>query len=127
MIEDLRKSTHLVSEEAVLSGYETGAGEAMFLEPVKARHLMESVSVTSDVSAEARREVLDEELARTIRLQEAWQRLAESRSDALAESHERFRRALERRRLAPRYRAVRPAVPMDLLAAFVLLPDRGSA
>jgi superfamily II DNA or RNA helicase len=127
VIEDLRRHTHLFSEEAVISGYEVGKGEAVVLEPRKARHMMESATVSSDLSVEARREVLGEELSRTIRLRHTWQTLAESQAEAHAESHERFRRALERRRSAARYHAVTPAVPMDLLAVFVLLPERGPA
>jgi hypothetical protein len=50
--------------------------------------------------------------------------VAEARAFALAESHERFRRALERRKkTSARYRAAAPAVPMDLVGLFVLLPE----
>lgn len=128
VIEDTRRSVRLVAEEAVLRGYEGNAGDRRFLEADRVKTLMETATVSSDVSAETRRDFLSLEIREAAGLDDEWARVAEARAAALAESHERFRRVLDRRRsTTPRYRAVLPAPPMDLVALFVLLPETGAA
>lgn len=110
----------------MLCGYEGNAGDRKLLEADRVRSLMETVTVSSDLSAEARRDLLSREIGEAAGLHDEWIRTADSRAAALAESHERFRRVLEKRSTtAPRYRAVLPAAPMDLVALFVLLPETG--
>lgn len=124
IVEDTRKGVRLVAEEAVLCGYEGSAQERRFLSDEKARSLMANASASSDLSDEARRETVTREIADVAGLEAEWLRVAEARASALAESHERFRRALERRKTtSARYRAAAPAVPMDLVGLFVLLPE----
>jgi len=127
VIRDHRKGTHLVAEETLLAGCEGSAPSLRVLDPEEAGAIMARVSVSSDLSAEARSEALERALAEVASLRAEWDRMAESRGKALAESHERFRRALERRRsVSPRYQAVTPVVPMDLVAVYVVLPEAGA-
>lgn len=127
VIQDHRRGTHLVAEETLLAGCEGSAPSLRVLDPEEAGAIMARVSVSSDLSAEARSEALERALAEVASLRAEWDRMAESRGQALAASHERFRRALERRRsVSPRYQAVTPVVPMDLVAVFVVLPETGA-
>ncbi|MBE3129200.1 MAG: DEAD/DEAH box helicase, partial [Acidobacteria bacterium] len=82
ILEDTRKGVRLVAEEAVLCGYEGSARERRFLSDEKARSLMESASVSSDLSNEARREAVSRELADAIGLEAEWLRVARERAMA---------------------------------------------
>ncbi len=124
IVEDTRKGVRLVAEETVLCGYEGSAQDRKFLSEEKAHSLMENASASSDLSDEARRDIVAREIVDVAGLETEWLQVAEARAAALAESHERFRRALERRKTTTaRYRAAAPAVPMDLMGLFVLLPE----
>ena len=124
VIQDVRTTTRMVAEEAVLAGYEGPARDARMLPLERAKLLAETVSVSSDLSSEGRQDLLTAELTDVETLAPEWVRLAEARASEVADMHERFRRSLERRRfVAPRYSAVLPPVPMDLIAILVLLPE----
>lgn len=124
VIQDARSSTRLVAEEAVLAGYEGPARDARMLPPERTSLLTQAIKVSSDLSTEATRDLLDAELADVANLAPEWARLSEARASEVADMHERFRRSLERRRsVAPRYSAVLPPVPMDLIGVLVLLPE----
>ena len=121
VIEDKNGKHQLVAEEMLLWGYEGSPDQKVFIKGDKARELLRSARITSDLSPQARASFLENELKMLPTLKNDFDKVAEQRSQKLVEAHERFSRLMDKKK----FQVVYPVLPMDVMGIYILLPDRG--
>lgn len=119
VIEQSRSGQQIVAEEMLLWGWRGTPQNRAFLTHAEASALLGEVRATSDLSIQARASFLDNELKLLPGLDADFTRIAEQQSARLVAAHERFSALMDRQR----FQVVYPVLPMDLLGAYVLLPE----
>ena len=109
----------IVAEEMLLWGWRGTPDEREYLEHGQARVLLAEARASSNLSPEARKSFLENELTLLNRLGGEFDELAEEQSKRLVAAHERFSALMDKRR----YQVVYPVLPMDLMGIYVLLPE----
>jgi hypothetical protein len=119
VIEQSRTGQQIVAEEMLLWGWRGTPQTKSFLTHAEASALLGEVRASSDLSPQARASFLDNELKLLPGLDADFTRIAEQQSARLVAAHERFSALMDRQR----FQVVYPVLPMDLLGAYVLLPE----
>ena len=109
----------IIAEEMLLWGWRGTPGNRQGLDHEQARSLLDEATASSNLSLEARKSFLDNELRILPSLEGDLDDLAETQSKRLVEAHERFSALMDHRR----YQVVYPVLPMDLIGIYVLLPQ----
>jgi superfamily II DNA or RNA helicase len=121
VIEDRKGYQQVVAEEMILWGWRGTPQQKEHLDHGQARQLLSTARASSDLSAPARGNFLDNELKLLLNFTEEFDAVAEQQSQKLVEAHERFSSMMD----GKRFQVVHPVLPMDLLGVYVLLPDGG--
>jgi len=119
VIEEGRTRHQIVAEEMRLWGWRGQPGQQDHLSHDEARELLQVARASSNLSPEARKAFLENELQLLDGLGQDFDRIAEEQSKQLVEAHERFSSLLDKRR----FQVVYPVLPMDILGVYVLLPE----
>ena len=119
VIQQGRVGHQIVAEEMLLWGWRGTLDERENLDHEQARRLLAEARPSSNLSPEARKHFLENELAFLDRLGDDFDDLAEGQSKRLVAAHERFSALMDKRR----YQVVYPVLPMDLMGIYVLLPE----
>jgi hypothetical protein len=106
----------------LLWGWRGTPQQREFLDHAAAKALINEARATSDLSPQARAGFLDNELGLLDSLGDAFVEIAEAQSKRLVDAHERFSSLMEKQR----FQVVYPVLPMDLLGAYVLLPEEAA-
>lgn len=109
----------IVAEEMIVWGYCGSPNERQFLSSDEAMQLLDSARPAGDFSPQSRENFLDNELKLIAQLREQFDSVAEERNKHLVEAHERFSRFFR----PGRFEVIYPVLPMDILGAYVLLPE----
>jgi superfamily II DNA or RNA helicase len=109
----------LLAEETVAWGLAGFHPQVTDVGPDEAARLLDEAAPAGNVSANEKREVIEETLAWWPELEDRLAALLQNRADALADSHARAGRLLGAARPA-----IQPQLPPDLLGVSVLLPAR---
>ena len=109
----------IVAEEMLLWGWTGTPDDREYLDHERARELLQAARASSNLSLEARKNFLENELSLLDRLDEDFDELAEEQSTRLVAAHERFSALVGKQR----YQVVYPILPMDLMGVYILLPD----
>lgn len=120
VIEQRRGGHRIVAEEMLLWGWRGVPGARAFLDHAEARSLLAAVRPSGNLSPEARRSFLENELGLLDGLEGELGALAEAQSQRLVAAHERFSALVAKRR----YQVVYPVLPVDLMGLYLLLPER---
>jgi superfamily II DNA or RNA helicase len=122
VIEAKQTREQLVAEEMLTWGYRFDHQDHVPLTPETTQFLLHQAVPSSDLSSQAKKEFLDNELQEIKRLYVSgtFDRLALDRAKILLEAHERFRKVLG----GSQYKVVEPVLPMDLMGIYILLPER---
>jgi hypothetical protein len=119
VIEDRKGQQQVVAEEMILWGWRGTPQQKEYLDHAQARELLSSARASSDLSAPARMNFLDNELKLLQSFTTEFDGVAEQQSQKLVEAHERFSALMD----GKRFQVVHPVLPMDLLGVYVLLPE----
>ena len=119
VIEDRKGNQQVVAEEMILWGWRGTPQQKEYLDHAQARELLSSARASSDLSAPARMNFLDNELKLLQSFTKEFDGVAEQQSQKLVEAHERFSALMD----GKRFQVVYPVLPMDLLGVYVLLPE----
>jgi superfamily II DNA or RNA helicase len=119
VIEEGRTRHQIVAEEMRLWGWRGVPGQQDHLSHEEARALLREVRASSNLSSEARRAFLENELTQLDGLGGEFDAIAEEQSRELVRAHERFSSLLDKKR----FQVVYPVLPMDILGVYVLLPE----
>lgn len=118
VIEDKSGEHQIVVEEMQPWGYRGSVSNMDILEKSEIDRLMFGVIPSADLSKEARRDFLENELGQIQLIKDELDNIAHERAEVLIEAHERFRKVIG----GDRYKAVEPVLPMDLMGIYILLP-----
>lgn len=120
VIEESKKTHQLVAEEMLVWGYRNDPSDGDFLSTDEAKSLLESARPSgTELTNERRSRLIQETVSASESLRPEFDKLGEARCKQLVESHERFCEHLDKRS----YSVVYPVLPMDVLGAYVLLPN----
>jgi superfamily II DNA or RNA helicase len=114
------KNPHqIVAEEMLLWGWRGLLADKQFLSHDEAKVLLQTVRASSDMSSQSRANFLNAELETLTDLNIEFDRIAEEQSKRLVAAHERFSSLMDKQK----FQVVYPVLPMDLLGAYILLPE----
>ena len=119
VIEQGKGGRRIIAEEMLLWGWRGTPGTRETLDHEQARSLLDEARGSSNLSRQARKSFLENELRILGDLQDDFDQLAESQSQRLVAAHERFSALMDHHR----YQVVYPVLPMDLIGIYVLLPE----
>lgn len=117
------KSSELLAEEALIAAYRGRGERAEWLSQDEANALLDAPP-SANMSLPEKQSLLEQALADLDLQQAGIERLAHEQAAAVLDAHERVRRAA--RQTGFTYR-VRPALPVDLLGIYLLMPQGGLA
>jgi superfamily II DNA or RNA helicase len=119
VIEQTNANHQIIAEEMLLWGWRGTPQKKEFLDHAAAKKLLAEARASSDISPQARASFLENELMLLNNLDDEFQVIAEQQSKHLVEAHERFSALMDKQR----FQVVYPVLPMDLLGAYILLPE----
>ena len=122
VIEEKQGKNQFVAEELLLWGYKGNPSDNDILSKNEVRKLMSHAVPSANITEQAKASFLENELENISELRDEFDKIALQRADILIEAHERFRKVMG----GKKYKAVEPVLPMDLMGAYILLPDSTS-
>lgn len=122
VIEEQKKKNQLVAEEMLLWGYRGTPQDKNFVSHEDAKTILQTAKVSSDLSIQARKSFLENELLNIDTLQKDFDKVAEKRALNLVEAHERFSKLMDKKH----FQVVYPVLPMDILGMYILIPDKNN-
>jgi len=120
VIEKQRGQHQIVAEEMLLWGWRRTHDDPEHLDHEQAHTLLRTVRASSNLTKEARKGFLENELSILHRFDDMFMHIAENQSKQLVDAHERFSALISGQR---RYQVVYPVLPMDLMGIYILLPE----
>ena len=103
----------------LLWGWRGSPGNPELVSHDQAHELLRNVRASSNMSLEARKSFLHNELQALDCLDGRIEELAEEQSERLVAAHERFSSLMDKKR----FQVVYPVLPMDLIGIYTLLPE----
>jgi superfamily II DNA or RNA helicase len=119
VIEEKQGRNQFVAEEMLLWGYRGSPSDNDILDAAEVKALMADALPSANLTDQARAGFLESELETVAELGKAFDAIALQRAESLIDAHERFRKVLG----GKRFRVVEPVLPMDVLGAYILLPE----
>ncbi|PQJ36796.1 hypothetical protein BSZ35_00125 [Salinibacter sp. 10B] len=114
-----QQSEEIVAEEVMTWGYRGLIEDREELSEEEARHLLLDLVPSSNLSSNAQRQFLEEEIEDLQFAKDDLESITRSRTQALIDAHERHRRVVG----GSSYEGVEPVWPPDVLGVYVLLPE----
>lgn len=111
------RAVPLLAEELIVAGFEGRPGNLVWLAEEDAQHLLNTTESTGNIATTEIGDVLRQTSAYLDELKEDLERLAQERAAALLAAHRRVRQTTRMGQVR-----VRPHLPLDVLAMYVLLP-----
>ena len=122
VIAEQPSNKQIVAEEMWLWGYEGEVNQKQFIDKETAMNLLMSVRSTQNMEEGEKAYWLNEEMAWVLdekTFREQTDEVAVERANHLVESHTRFKKLVS----GNKYKVVEPVLPMDVLGAYILLPE----
>jgi superfamily II DNA or RNA helicase len=124
VIERPNEGTRIVAEEMLLWGYRGFHKEGQYLLHDEAKAVLNASRATTNLALGAASSALESEVTQVFpQLKDHMNQIAKDRSEHLVEAHLRFSQLLKDR---TRYQVVQPVLPMDVLGAYIILPEIGT-
>ena len=109
-----------VAEEMILWGYRGTPSSGKFISHSEAKKIIGDIQATANLTVEACASFINNELSLVPSMKTQFDKVAEDRSNHLAEAHQRFSKLLAEKE---RFQVVHPVLPMDLLGIYIILPE----
>jgi superfamily II DNA or RNA helicase len=123
VIGERKGPARIVAEEMLVWGYRGSPADGQFLDAAEAMLLLDTALPATPMTPQSQGNFLEAELTLLPSLRAEFDRVAEHRSKHLVEAHERFSRFFR----PGKFEVVYPVLPMDILGAYILLPDLSKA
>ena len=119
VIEEKQGRNQFVAEEMLLWGYKGSPSDNDILDRNEVEKMMAHAVPSTNITDQAKAGFLESELESISELGDEFDKIALQRAEILIQAHERFRKVMG----GKKYRVVEPVLPMDLMGAYILLPD----